>query len=595
MSINEFGVNTHEPTALTVGSGSLIFADFASEGESASITGHGWSAQEEDGRWMIGPYSELVLPPTQIARDYWLQVLLEPYVCPPLCRGQPLALQINGQRLGSCFIERRTTLLILVSHEFLRVGEPVKIIIEHAGFAVPNLFGPHSDDRPLALFVRGVWFWTDGLFDGTPFRRDFGAPSVTVNLAPERSDYADSARKPGVEKFSFGSTGAIAPYLRSGWDGGEDGYTWTVEKRAAICLPYPKFAGPLLITMSLGTSLINGADVSQTFSVGCSGRILGQFNITGAESISFPLPSDIRTDSDTFLLEFEIPGAVSPRVLGFGDDSRLLGLNFNRLEIETVPNHILDVCTRRYAFAALPIPPVQRSALFLDVSRETWPTVISDGLSMSLEELIKRSEGLGDNCEFGIVQRKLGVEVLGLLRFANIRLRSLVDSLSDDFVSAKDPSSAVFSLNNADPREYSMSLPEYDIRWHTFIFEGTELADKDRSSQIAKLSYLRRRFYEGLASERKIYVLKTPSACTIDRIIPVLVALNRFGRNWLLVVSTACDGHKAGTVELIGPGLMRGYIDRFAPDNDVETADAYSWLSILANAWTLYLSARGSS
>ena len=63
--------------------------------------------------------------------------------------------------------------------------------------------------------------------------------------------------------------------------------------------------------------------------------------------------------------------------------------------------------------------------------------------------------------------------------------------------------------------------------------------------------------------------------------------LNRSGTATLLCVSEAPHERLPGEVELLLPGLMRGYVERFAPDTDVEAADPADWLRVLANATLL--------
>jgi hypothetical protein len=47
-------------------------------------------------------------------------------------------------------------------------------------------------------------------------------------------------------------------------------------------------------------------------------------------------------------------------------------------------------------------------------------------------QLMLRFEALGQNCEFGVVQRHYGAEPLGLLRFSSTPLHLLVAALNND-------------------------------------------------------------------------------------------------------------------------------------------------------------------
>src|SRR5690348_3255112 len=68
-------------------------------------------------------------------------------------------------------------------------------------------------------------------------------------------------------------------------------------------------------------------------------------------------------------------------------------------------------------------------------------------LSLPLNRLMLAFESLGDNCEFGLVQRQAGAEPLGLLRFTGIflpievRLQKLVAALEHRFEGLAAPTS----------------------------------------------------------------------------------------------------------------------------------------------------------
>ena len=80
------------------------------------------------------------------------------------------------------------------------------------------------------------------------------------------------------------------------------------------------------------------------------------------------------------------------------------------------------------------------------------------------------------------------------------------------------------------------------------------------------------------------YVLKQRQPIPMAEAAVLLIELNRHGTATLLFVSEAPHKRQPGEVELLLPGLMRGYVERFAPDTDVETADPADWLRVLANA-----------
>jgi hypothetical protein len=47
--------------------------------------------------------------------------------------------------------------------------------------------------------------------------------------------------------------------------------------------------------------------------------------------------------------------------------------------------------------------------------------------------------------------------------------------------------------------------------------------------------------------------------------------------------------HPSGTVEVVFPGLLRGYIERFAPYENAHDLLLNDWLEVCANAYRLCL------
>jgi hypothetical protein len=570
--------------------GGLCYIDFGAGGRSGAHTRRGWSAQELRGVWTLGPASELHLPATWVEGDHVLQILLEPYVCPPWCRGQFVRVAVNGHWVGEAFVTARRHLKARIDASHLRVGEPVVVTLDHPGFAIPAALQDNRDQRPLALQVLGVWMWTDGLFQEAPSRPDLPAATLPLGPPPPAPDAANEGREAGIVTYHFGAKGSAKPYLTKGWHIGEDQYTWTIAKTASLSLPAPTMAGPVILKLTMSALSSRNVATPQRLTVSCRGEVVGQFVIGGLhvyETVPVPIPRRLIDPASTLDLELRLPDAARPSDIGPSRDNRLLSLCFQRLELETAPESSSEVASTRHPTRPYSSPPTRESSAFLDTPKEGLAPAISAALDIPLDEMLKRCESLGDNCEFGIVQRKLGVEVLGLLRFANTALQMLINALKDDFAAIDDRAEFTFNLGDQTPREYSIKVARYGITWHTFVMEKDGMPEAEQSRQIARLAYLRRRFREGLKTGRKLYVLKDYAGLPIDRFIPVFMALNRHGRNRLLVVSPAVGGARAGVVEQIGPGLMRGHVSHFAPNNAVTTADPTTWLPMLANAWIL--------
>ena len=80
-----------------------------------------------------------------------------------------------------------------------------------------------------------------------------------------------------------------------------------------------------------------------------------------------------------------------------------------------------------------------------------------------------------------------------------------------------------------------------------------------------RLKFLSQKLIADLKSGEKIFVYKiTARSLTRTELAGLRAAMARYGDNTLLYVSYADPDHPDGSVELVEPGLIIGYIDRFA-------------------------------
>jgi hypothetical protein len=202
---------------------------------------------------------------------------------------------------------------------------------------------------------------------------------------------------------------------------------------------------------------------------------------------------------------------------------------------------------------------------------------------VDVKELVSHFESLGDNCEFGVVQRYAGIEPLGFFRWNWTPLEALLGVLDDGFESV-DPSR--LELYNDRNGEYMVRVPPWGFQYHTHHFEGSIDPEPLREQQIKVTTFLKCKALEDMRSAEKIFVRKGSDTRSNEAALKVFRSLQRYGRNKLLWVVTEDERHVAGTVEVLERGLLRGYIDRFAP-----VLDAYDcspiWLDLCRNTYAL--------
>jgi capsular polysaccharide biosynthesis protein len=213
--------------------------------------------------------------------------------------------------------------------------------------------------------------------------------------------------------------------------------------------------------------------------------------------------------------------------------------------------------------------------------------VTSSVSSLPFDELMLSFESLGDNCEFGLVQRYAGVEPLGLLRFngffspPEFRLHLLVEALERKFDGLGAPGSiSVFAEGLPGERELMVRESAYQFWYHSGVREGEVDPDVQAKREATRLSFLRRKLLDDLATGDKIWVWKSQATTHRDQIRPLLEILRRLGPNTLLWVVEADDEHAVGTIESLEPDFIKGYISRFAPYDNVLDIQVAPWFAV---------------
>ena len=208
-----------------------------------------------------------------------------------------------------------------------------------------------------------------------------------------------------------------------------------------------------------------------------------------------------------------------------------------------------------------------------------------DAASVEMSHLFAQFESLGDNCEFGFVQKQAGALNISLLRWAGISYQGLLKGLAQDFegLFAFDRLAPVWTDMVAD-REYGVSfhtqfkIATVDGR-HAFA-EAPEALVVTYAKEAARIALLRRKFIEGLDTGERIYVYKHKAAITPAELDALKAGLDRRRPQRLLCVAPEGPWHAAGRVMLVRDGLKLGALARFAPPERTQDGDFDNWVSI---------------
>jgi len=199
--------------------------------------------------------------------------------------------------------------------------------------------------------------------------------------------------------------------------------------------------------------------------------------------------------------------------------------------------------------------------------------------ALAPDALMLRFESLGENCEFGLVQRRCGAEPLGLLRFASAPLPKLLAALRARFQGMGAPNNIVVELSS-NGREYMVQDRAFGFNYHAWVALGEQTPQEIHAREVRRVPFLIRKLIEDLTAGEKIFVYHGMEPLTLAAARNLAAALRGYGPGTLLWVERADADHQAGSVERIEAGLLKGHIDRFAPGENAHDFSVESWTQL---------------
>lgn len=206
---------------------------------------------------------------------------------------------------------------------------------------------------------------------------------------------------------------------------------------------------------------------------------------------------------------------------------------------------------------------------------------------MSAADVASKFESLGGGslnangwafgCEFGFFQRHVGIEPMGLLRWASIAPADLQRALERNFVGVDDPA-AIEAREHTDwdwgyiQTTYGLNVDHTNIR-------RTDVSSEDAAAKIAAhLGYLRRKLVDDMAAREKLFVYRTYDHTMSDAAVSALA--DALGGATLCYVRVARDGETPFMAERTGANLIVGTIDRFAPRDGLLEYNPDGWEAV---------------
>jgi hypothetical protein len=208
-----------------------------------------------------------------------------------------------------------------------------------------------------------------------------------------------------------------------------------------------------------------------------------------------------------------------------------------------------------------------------------------------MTDFLEPFESIGENCEFGFVQRALGHEVSSFLRW------TFLDSTAATIAGISTSFAEVFKYENLEPAAEGTMVRDraHGIAFHTSMHaKNTETgwdflaSDEERrvihAEELRKIDYLRDKFDRTVTGTGRIYVAKRCSGLSVDDARAISEVIGKRGGNALLYVTTTDGSEQPGTVRLVHDRMAHGIVERFAPHTKANDISLSSWEAVLRNA-----------
>jgi hypothetical protein len=384
--------------------------------------------------------------------------------------------------------------------------------------------------------------------------------------------------------IDFGAGGNSQTYQGSGWAPPEHAFTWAVGTDSLLRIQPGHHNGGFILTLDVVPFVRPPELPEQRLIVCVNGAVVGSSAFSRPTLLGYHIPAELAGDADALTISLQHPDASRPRDFEASADARPLAFSIAEARLYRVtqendcggwapPRGVMLSGAEKPGFGA-PHPK----------GLTDW---IASRVGLDLPGLALKFESIGENCEFGLVQRRCDAEPLGLLRFSSTFLRPLIRGLDDGFAGLGEPDDVEPRLEGDALREYMIHEKRYGLVYHSFVYEGERSVCSMRQQEAARLKFLRRKFIEELEAAEKILVYKRNAPVADEEILSLFLALRRHGDNTLLWVVPAERDRPPGTVEMMIPGLLKGYIDRFAPEDNAHDFSFDGWVRVCANALVL--------
>lgn len=199
-------------------------------------------------------------------------------------------------------------------------------------------------------------------------------------------------------------------------------------------------------------------------------------------------------------------------------------------------------------------------------------------------ELAAACESIGRNCEFGLVQRNLGLEPIHLLRWAGSQMPGLVAAFENGFADLADEMtghSEEAPVGHAHSR-WMLTCQRYGIAFHVEAPKEAEGPEQAGAASMRRLRWQASHLLTGIASCERILVYASRQISTPDQCAGLVEAIRRHGKTPILLVGQAA-GASGDVTPTSWSGVWFASTPMLTRVDWAAGVDQSAWMRILEN------------
>lgn len=212
-----------------------------------------------------------------------------------------------------------------------------------------------------------------------------------------------------------------------------------------------------------------------------------------------------------------------------------------------------------------------------------------DDDNLNTKDIFDSFMSVGDNCEFGLIQRHFGSEPLDLLRWMTVPVDPLCELFRTKFERFGDADSVDLEDHGG---EYVIHERNYDLFGHSFVRVSDAEYEQFLLEIRKRFRFLKRKMLDDIDEGARVLVYKSNNPLASDKIVELFRSVQSVTKCPLLVVQAATSAHEVGKVARSPDGPLVGFVERFAPYDGAFDISPPSWLAV---AWETLDILRGTA